>query len=133
MIFLNRSALRAAAETMAWLARRRRRIKVAGHSMTPTLRDGQFVLVDSGRMPSVGELVVAEHPAEPGRLVVKRVGALVGDSSFELVSDNPEAGTDSRTWGPVLAENVRGTVTLILGEPLGLTGEKWAGRAPEGQ
>jgi nickel-type superoxide dismutase maturation protease len=84
--------------------------------MLPTLTEGQFVLVDEGRAPRQGELVVADHPNQDV-LVVKRVGAVLDDGRYELCSDNPEAGTDSRTWGPIGPQAVIGTVTLLLDRP----------------
>ncbi|MEM7275614.1 MAG: nickel-type superoxide dismutase maturation protease [Actinomycetota bacterium] len=104
-------------ETLAWVVGRRRRIRVVGESMTPTLVPGQFVLVDPARTPVAGELALARHPTQARLLVVKRVGTVGGDGRFELASDNPEAGTDSRTWGPVEAELIQGTVTLLLDRP----------------
>ena len=85
--------------------------------MLPTLAEGQFVLVDPGRRPVAGELALAEHPTRTGLLVVKRVRAVDADGRHDLRSDNPAAGTDSRTWGPVDRERVVGVVTLLLDRP----------------
>lgn len=104
-------------ESAAWLLGRRRRIRVVGDSMVPTLREGQFVLVDEARLPEVGELVVARHPQQTDLLVVKRVRHITADGMFDLVSDNAAAGTDSRTWGPVPAGGIVGTVTLLMDRP----------------
>lgn len=102
----------------AWTVRRRRRVRVAGESMNPTLVDGEFVLIDPRRRPQEGELVVARHPrpsaTEGDLLVVKRVSRLVDDQRVELRSDNQAAGTDSRTWGPVDRRLIIGTVTVVL-------------------
>ncbi len=117
MIHLDRRRLRGMGETLAWLAGRRRRVRVAGDSMLPTLADGQFVLVDPTRRPVAGELALARHPDRADLLVVKRVDAVLADGAFELRSDNPEAGTDSRTWGPLPPTSVLGTVTILLDRP----------------
>lgn len=117
MIHLRRSQLRAMAESAAWLVGRRRRIRIVGDSMLPTLAAGQFVLVDEQRTPVAGELAVARHPFEPDLLVVKRVGTIEPDGRFVLVSDNAEAGTDSRSWGPIDPQAVEGTVTMLLDRP----------------
>ncbi len=117
MIFLDRHKLLGLRETAAWLTGRRRRVRVAGDSMLPTLTDGQFVLVDASRSPDVGQLAVANHPTRPDLLVVKRVTAIVEDGGVELGSDNPAAGTDSRTWGPLAPDRIVGTVTLLLDRP----------------
>lgn len=117
MIFLDRHKLRGLGETAAWLTGRRQRVRVVGDSMLPTLADGEFVLVDPSRRPGIGELAVAQHPTRPDLLVVKRVAAIGQDGRVELTSDNREAGTDSRTWGPVAAGAVLGLVTLLLDRP----------------
>ncbi len=117
MIFLDRHKLLGLRETAAWLAGRRRRVRVAGDSMLPTLAEGQFVLVDASRSPDVGQLTVANHPTRPDLLVVKRVTAIAADGRVELGSDNPAAGTDSRTWGPLSPDSIIGTVTLLLDRP----------------
>lgn len=109
-------------ETAAWLLGRRRRVRVVGRSMEPTLREGQFVLVDERRRPGPGGLALARHPDRDDLLVVKRVASVTGDGRLELASDNPGAGTDSRTWGPVAPEAVLGTVTLLLDRPSAFLG-----------
>ncbi len=83
--------------------------------MVPTLTAGEFVLVDPRRRPEVGRLAVADHPNRPDLLVVKRVQSITGDGRYVLASDNPAAGTDSRTWGPLEPRAVVGTVTLVFG------------------
>ena len=74
----------------------RSRVTVTGHSMVPTLRDGDWVLVDPTayrlRPPSPGEMVVAESPDGP---LLKRVSELVGTASVLLAGDAPSAGQHS--------------------------------------
>ncbi len=117
MIFLDRRHVRGMGETMAWLVGRRRRVRVVGDSMLPTLAKGEFVLVDGTRTPAVGQLALARHPDDADLLVVKRVGAITADGRFEVRSDNPAAGTDSRTWGPLDPSAIVGVVTLVLDRP----------------
>ncbi|MGI9599471.1 MAG: nickel-type superoxide dismutase maturation protease [Acidimicrobiales bacterium] len=117
MIHLDRRRIRGMAESAAWLLGRRRRIRIVGDSMLPTLAAGQFVLVDQRRTPVEGELALARHPLEADLLVVKRVASIGLDGTFSLVSDNVEAGTDSRTWGPISPDAIEGTVTLLLDHP----------------
>lgn len=64
-----------------------------------------------------GQLVLAQHPEKADLLVVKRLGAMTDDGRFVLTSDNPDAGTDSRSWGPLGPELIEGTVTLLLDQP----------------
>lgn len=88
--------------------------------MTPTLADGEFVLVDPDARVDVGDLVLAVHPDEADRLIVKRLTERLVDGRVMLMSDNP-AGSDSRSWGPLEAAALRGRVTLILDRPFGST------------
>ncbi|GAB4372118.1 MAG: hypothetical protein Kow0062_08200 [Acidobacteriota bacterium] len=92
--------------------------RVAGESMHPTLRSGDVVLMIRwpGRIRTIrrGDVVVADlGPAGAGPRVVKRV-ARVGRSGgrvlLELRGDAGAASEDSRRWGPVPLEQVRGVV-----------------------
>lgn len=113
-VIVSRPVIRAIGEGWAWILGRRRRIRVTGTSMVPTLAAGEFVLVDPNRRPSVGDVVVARHPNDDGLLVVKRLTGRGPDDRLTLSSDNPAAGTDSRVWGPLDADRLVGVVTLIL-------------------
>lgn len=63
------------------------RVAVAGHSMEPALRDGDW-LVYERRAPRVGDVAVARDPRDERRWLVKRVGA-VGRDEVLLTSDAP--------------------------------------------
>ncbi len=117
MMFIGRSAIAAAGEMVSWARGRRLRVRVVGKSMVPTLQPGDHVLVDQSGSIIDGAIVVARHPTTVDQLVVKRVMTINGDGSVTLASDNPSEGTDSRTWGPLPAEEVVGTVTWVFGKP----------------
>ncbi len=85
--------------------------------MEPTLLDGEFVLVDPTAVPTIGDMALAVHPDHDDLLVVKRVAERSADGAFLLLGDNPE-GTDSRSWGPLPPDRIRGVVTLILDRPM---------------
>jgi type IV secretory pathway protease TraF len=78
--------------------------------MTPTLRDGDRLLVSYRRGVSEGALVLARFP--DGTLAVKRAverrTTASGSPGWWLLSDNPERGVDSRHRGPVAASDVLG-------------------------
>jgi len=57
--------------------------------MQPLLRDGDFLLYTTGGAPHAGQLVVARHPDEPERWLVKRVRAVSADA-VELGADVPD-------------------------------------------
>lgn len=85
--------------------------------MLPTLRGGEFVLVDAGRQPAVGDIVVVAHPHH-GDAIVKRMAPHPdGARGLWLLSDNLVEGTDSRTFGSVDPGSVVGVVTLVLNRP----------------
>lgn len=100
--------------TAGWLAARRlRRVEVVGDSMRPTLEPGDRLLLrttSSRHTPGElrpGDLVALPDPRRPSRIVVKRV-AWVGPSGVRVLGDNPGASTDSRHFGSVAPEQVRG-------------------------
>ena len=65
-----------------------------------------------GRALRTGDVVVVRLPG--GRpLGIKRLGERV-DGGWELVSDNPAAGTDSRVFGPVPEDAIVGRVLRRL-------------------
>ncbi|HEX2901992.1 MAG TPA: S24 family peptidase [Jatrophihabitans sp.] len=74
-------------------------VRVSGVSMTPTLHDGDRVLVHYDRRISAGAVVLGRFPGRVESLVVKRAVRPVGQL-WELASDNPRAGSDSRNHGP---------------------------------
>jgi signal peptidase I len=80
------------------------RIAVAGHSMAPTLVDGDWLLVDpdafATRPPAPGELCVAHDPRAPDRLIVKRCHVTTG-ASVVLVGDHPAHSSAVAPIGPI--------------------------------
>jgi signal peptidase I len=62
------------------------RVAVAGHSMSPTLRDGEFLLYTSLLAPRPGDVVVARDPRDARRWLVKRVREVRADA-LDLCGD----------------------------------------------
>lgn len=87
-------------------------IKVAGHSLDPLYRDGDFVLVSAipillkGIQP--GDTVVFQHPGL-GRLI-KLVERLEGDGRSVYVVGLDAFSSDSRTFGAIPRSRVQGKV-----------------------
>lgn len=106
----------AVGELWLWVRGRRRRLRVSGESMAPTLEPGQFVLYQPGAAFDVGDVVVARHPVQPIE-IVKRVTAIDSIGLVELSSDNAAVGSDSRTFGRIETDRVVGTVTISLEWP----------------
>jgi nickel-type superoxide dismutase maturation protease len=83
------------------------RVRVAGDSMLPAVRDGDRVLVRRTRQVRPGDIVVAVDPRDGSRPLVKRVAAVSADG-VTLLGDNPAASTDSRAFGPLAPHMVKG-------------------------
>jgi nickel-type superoxide dismutase maturation protease len=109
------------------LARLRRswgfRAAVSGWSMGPSLRPGDWLLVDPEgyrRRPARrGDLIVVPDPRVGQRLLVKRVAAVESDGSLVVVGDDEARSTDSRTFGAI--------------DPLTVLGRPWIRYWPPGR
>lgn len=79
--------------------RRYRQVHVSGDSMSPTLTDGDLVLVKLGAAVRPDDLVLVRWASRPGQLSIKRARWSEGDGWF-VVGDNPGGSTDSNHLGP---------------------------------
>ena len=102
-----------------------RRVVVAGASMAPALVAGDRLVIL--RLPvrwlRPGDLVALFDPRGPAAdaaLLVKRVVS-AGPAGVAVAGDNPDASTDSRTFGPVPPTKVLGRALYRYGPP-GRTG-----------
>lgn len=87
--------------------------------MWPTFRENQDVLVKSynkiGDL-SIGDVVVAVHPRDDNFLVVKKVAKInQNNDKYFLSGENISSSTDSRSFGWIVADNIIGKVTAVLG------------------
>lgn len=77
-------------------------VRVSGSSMSPTLRDGDFVVVLDRRVTRryrVGDIVVVAHPTF-GR-IVKRVAARDSEGRISLAGDSPRSTSrEALGWVP---------------------------------
>ncbi|MEP7360803.1 MAG: S24 family peptidase [Chloroflexota bacterium] len=85
---------------------------MAGHSMEPTLRDGDWLLVDPDVRPALGDLAVAY---DGQRLVVKRVLDIDSNGRVLLGSDNPDHA--GQRVGPLEPAQVIGRAWLRYWPP----------------
>lgn len=97
-----------------WLGRLRI-VRVAGDSMLPMFGDGALLVTVPARPGRIRiHMVVTCHdPREPKRVMVKRVAARL-DDLLDVRGDNPDASTDSRTFGLLRIEAVTGRVLFRL-------------------
>jgi nickel-type superoxide dismutase maturation protease len=83
--------------------------------MVPALLPGDRVLVVGGLGPilrppiRVGAVVALIDPGDPGQIMVKRIAALE-EGGVVVRGDNESASTDSRHFGPVSPQALRGVV-----------------------
>ena len=84
--------------------------------MNPTLKDGEVVLVDRDAEIEVGDIVVARHPIEQNSELIKRVERVNEQGNYFLVGDNVENSNDSRHFGAVTREYIKGKVVARLNE-----------------
>lgn len=87
---------------------------VEGNSMFPTMRDGEEVLVDRNAEVKVGDIVVAKHPIEQTTELVKRIERINERGHYFLVGDNRDDSNDSRHFGAVSIEYIKGKVISRL-------------------
>jgi nickel-type superoxide dismutase maturation protease len=87
-----------------------------GNSMYPTIKNGEIVLVDKdAEIIEVGDIVLAKHPAEMLSEIIKRVERIDERGHYFLVGDNSGNSIDSRTFGAVTREYIKGKVVSGLG------------------
>jgi nickel-type superoxide dismutase maturation protease len=97
-------------------------VEVHGRSMAPLLQPGDRLLVESRtyarRPPRAGEVVLAADPREPRRELVKRIISVDEDrGTADLRGDDPDASTDSRTFGSIRLGNLRWRVAARYWPP----------------
>ncbi|MDR1972589.1 MAG: S26 family signal peptidase [Treponema sp.] len=98
-----------------------------GSSMSPAIKPGTILVINRLRygfrlpwsrsyllrwaMPGQGEVVVFYTPE--GLIAVKRCAGLTGMGEFVALGDNSAQSFDSRSYGPVSADNIIGKVLGI--------------------
>lgn len=82
--------------------------------MSPILNDGDVVLVDRGAEIEVGNIVVAKHPIEQNSEVIKRIERIDVRGNYFLIGDNLEDSNDSRHFGAVTRDYIKGKVVARL-------------------
>jgi nickel-type superoxide dismutase maturation protease len=94
-------------------------IKVSGDSLSPTIREGDFVLVSKIpfllNSPRAGDVIVFNHPIY-GTLIKRIDQALQGGASF-FVLGSDEFSVDSRQFGPIGKDTLIGKVIWHIRRP----------------
>ena len=95
-----------------WLLRKRRRFRVRGRSMLPTLAEGQEILVrpilSSRHQFEAGTIVLIQHPIQSGVQMIKRITSIDDEDAITVLGDNADeiqtaysvvsGGTSSVWW-----------------------------------
>lgn len=90
--------------------------------MRPTLEPGDWALAIVPERVRPGDVVVVEHPDRPGFEMVKRVVSVPGERAPNgtdmldevwVEGDDPSGSTDSRSFGAVPVDLVKGRVALV--------------------
>lgn len=90
------------------------RFKIEDKSMEPTLRHGDYVLVNKlayvfGK-PAKGDMIVLKHPKEKNKLLIKRISAVRNSDEYFVVGDNKNYSKDSRHFGSIDKDLIIGKV-----------------------
>lgn len=89
------------------------KFKINGHSMEPTFKDGDMVLVNKLSYffirPKIGNVVVLKRD----KYIIKRIKKIDEDRFF-VVGDNKKESTDSRKFGWIKKKDILGKVILKL-------------------
>ena len=102
-------------EFLLWILGRRKRFRVTGQSMQPLLEPGEEILINPYAYwrshPQINDIVVAIHPDKLNLEIVKRIVEVRQNNTYVLEGDNLPYSTDSRNFGAVAFELIRGKVT----------------------
>mgnify|MGYP000261602811 CR=1 FL=1 len=88
-------------------------VRIVGPSMEPRLRNGEVFLVALRAAVKPGDVALLQHPERPELLTVKRVVRREAQGWW-VEGDNPQESTDSRQFGAVTPESIRGRVLFRL-------------------
>lgn len=84
-------------------------IAIAGESMLPTMRPGEWWIVRRGARVRSGAVIAFWHPTRLDLLVVKRA-VEQREGGWWVLGDNPDRSDDSRSFGVVPADRVVGVL-----------------------
>jgi nickel-type superoxide dismutase maturation protease len=95
-------------DEIAFAAGLRDIFRIEGDSMSPTLKEGDLVLINPQAELAVGDIVVAQHPFKKSVKIIKRIAEVLPGERYVLLSDNLEESADSRQFGAIPAKDIIG-------------------------
>lgn len=97
--------------------------------MLPELAPGDRLIALRSPVLEPGDIVAVTDPAQPGRILVKRVAGLRAET-IEIAGDNAGVSRDSRHFGPVSRRQVLGRVIYRYQPPDAVRSFWRRGRSP---
>ncbi len=93
----------------------RKKLKIKGISMQPTLNSGEEFLMNPHayikRSPQVNDIVVILHPQQPSLRIIKRIAKIEKGDRYFLLGDNLSHSDDSRSFGLIERKQILGKLT----------------------
>lgn len=83
--------------------------RIHGDSMVPKFRSGDLVLIKSANQAKRNQVVIAQRPDREELLIIKRV-ITITNQGYWLQGDNAEFSDDSRLFGEVSKDLIKGVV-----------------------
>ena len=97
------------------LCGRRKKLRIIGFSMQPTLNPGEEFLMNPRaylkRSPQVNDIVVIFHPQQPSLRIIKRIAKIEKGDRYFLLGDNLQHSDDSRSFGLIERKQIIGKLT----------------------
>lgn len=98
----------------------RKRMKITGQSMHPTLKQGDLVLINTRAFkntpPQTNDIIILWHPTLENLKIIKRLHHTTPEGNYFVLSDNSQ-GQDSRHYGPLNPNKIIGKVTSHSSAP----------------
>ena len=95
----------------------RQHLRVVGDSMEDMISEGDLIIYKKINPKNldlkIGDIVVASHPKINSKLIIKRIFR-IHQNKFDLRGDNFLSSTDSREWGLIELDLIRGKVEKIF-------------------
>lgn len=104
-------------EKILYFLGRRELFLVEGDSMLPTLKSGDYVMIDPYAAAAdlkCGDIALARHPFKQSVRIIKRVREISAEGKYYLVGDNAAESTDSRSFGAISPADILGKAVCRL-------------------
>ncbi|HEX7456163.1 MAG TPA: signal peptidase I [Candidatus Nanoarchaeia archaeon] len=89
-----------------------KRFILKGHSMEPTFREGDRVLINTFAYlfskPKPGDIIAFQLPSQRDKILLKRIEGVIGDNQYFIAGFNKVDSQDSRHFGPIHHKQVLG-------------------------